>query len=251
MPHEQQAVRKIPLAEPVLRQRVTLGGHALSAVLHVGVVAALVWGAQVSSEMLRAPGEGPGRGGGGGGGSRVFRVLLPFAPVPAPPAPPTEEAIVIPTQTRPLDSIIPPPDSTAIKAALAAQAAAAAQGQGEGAGPGTGPGQGGGTGGGTGGGVGSGVGPDSGGGGGRMFPPQLQGILLPPDGRPGNLRGVELTVHFEISERGQVLSVQTEPEIRDRGYRNAFLERMRRYTFTAATLDGRPVRAPYSVRIRL
>lgn len=246
---EQHGVRHIPLAVPITRQRVTLRGHALSVVLHALVLAAAVWGAQQSSAMLRTAGQGPGRGGGGGGGSRVFRVLLPSAPIPAPPAPPDEHAIVIPTHTRPLDSILPPPDSAAIAAAAAAQAAA--QGQGEGKGPGTGPGSGGGSGGGTGGGVGSGVGPDSGGGGGRMFPPQLQGILLPPDGRPANLRGVVLTVNFAISERGQVLEVSTEPEIRDRGYRNAFLDRMRRYTFSPAMLDGHAVRAPYSVRIRL
>jgi hypothetical protein len=71
------------------------------------------------------------------------------------------------------------------------------------------------------------------------------------EGRPGALRGRPLTVHFDVSERGRVLNVETEPEIRDRGYRNVFMERMRGYTFAPATLDGRPVRARFTITIRL
>ncbi len=247
MPHEQHAVRRIPLATPILRQRVTVRGHALSALLHGLVVTVLVWGAQKGHEAMMGPGEGPGPGGGGGGGgSRVFRVLLPNAPAPQPPeVAAVPEQLVIPREVQQLDSIVPPPADTSGNAQYKQP------GEGPGAGTGAGPGAGTGTGGGTGTGTGSGIGPDSGGGGGRIFPPQIQGVLLPPDGRPANLRGVELTVTFEISERGQVLSVETHPEIRDRGYRTSFLDRMRRYTFTPGLLDGRPVRARTEVRIRL
>ena len=63
---------------------------------------------------------------------------------------------------------------------------------------------------------------------------------------------MRLTVRFEISERGEVLNVEVDPPIRDRGYRNEFMERMRRYTFTPAyTVDGRPVRAVFPVLITL
>jgi hypothetical protein len=85
-----------------------------------------------------------------------------------------------------------------------------------------------------------------------VFPPQPQGIILPPPGRPSSLAGVRLVVTFTISERGEVLDVDVEPPIRDRGYRNEFLDRMRRYVFTPAyTLDGRPVRAIFPVTITL
>jgi hypothetical protein len=247
MPHEQRAARRIPLAVPVLRQRVSVRGHALSAVLHLAVLSVLVWGAQISSEALRSPGEGPGRGGGGGGGSRVFRVLLPAGQAPRPPeVAAVPEQLVIPRDVAQLDSVVPPAADTSGNAQYKQP------GEGPGTGPGTGPGAGSGTGGGTGPGTGGGVGPDSGGGGGRIFPPQLQGMLIPPmEGRPAALRGVQITVIFDVSERGQVLSVETHPEIRDRGYRNSFLDRMRRYTFTPGLLGGRPVRARTEVRIRL
>ncbi|OGU00432.1 MAG: hypothetical protein A2085_11310 [Gemmatimonadetes bacterium GWC2_71_10] len=244
MSHEQHAVRRIPLAAPILRQRVTVRGHALSALLHGLVVAVLVWGAQRGHEAMLGPGEGPGRGG-GGGGSRVFRVLLPAGQAPKPPeVAAVPEQLVIPREVQKLDSVVPPSADTSGNAQY--------KQPGEGAGAGAGPGSGTGTGGGAGAGTGSGVGPDSGGGGGRIFPPQLQVMLIPPmEGRPAALRGVQVTVMFEVSERGQVLSVETNPEIRDRGYRNSFLDKMRRYTFTPGLLDGRPVRARTEVRIRL
>jgi hypothetical protein len=250
MPGEQQqtVTRRIPLAAPMGRQRVSVKGHALSVVLHGLLVTALVWGAQRGAAAMREPGEGPGRGGGGGGGRRAFQVFLPAAPAPPAAPVPEPDQLVVPAHVQPLDSILP-------QVASADTAPSPAQpGEGPGAGTGAGPGSGPGSGGGTGGGSGGGIGPDSGaggGGGGRVFPPQPRGILLPPDGRPQNLRGVRLLVRFDISERGEVLRVATEPEIRDRGYRNAFLDRMRRYTFAPATLAGRPVRGTFEITITI
>lgn len=235
-------------------------GWLLSAVLHAGLLALLVYqGQRLAAEAARMPGEGPGLGGGGGGGwGRAFAVFSAPASAaveaPAPPAPePEPRALEVPQNVVPLPE--PSPDS--LKAAAAAQhepAAAPVSGQGTGAGtgtgPGAGPGSGGGAGGGSGGGIGSGVGPDSGGAGGRIFPPQPRGIILTPAGAPRELRGVQLTVTFTISERGEVLDVEVTPPIRDRGYRNEFLERMRRYTFSPArALDGRPLRATYEVLV--
>jgi hypothetical protein len=165
----------------------------------------------------------------------------------------------VPTTVEPIpepqDSV--PPDTAAVPAAdtATAQGAVDGPGVGPGQGPGVGPGSGGGSGSGTGGGIGPGVGPDSGGGaggGGNIFPPQPLGIILPPPGRPGDLRGVRITVNFFISERGEVVRVTTDPEIRDRGYRNEFLNRMRRYTFTPAyTRDGRAVASEFPFQITL
>jgi hypothetical protein len=98
--------------------------------------------------------------------------------------------------------------------------------------------------------VGTGVGNDSGpgGGGGTVFPPGLQGIILPPPGAPHELKGQRLTVTFRISDKGEVVSVEVNPQIRDRGYRNEFLDRMRRYTFTPAmTRDGHAIAAEMNV----
>ena len=96
---------------------------------------------------------------------------------------------------------------------LLRQTQGAGPGQGEGSGTGGGPGSGSGTGGGVGSGRGTGVGSDSGGTG-RVFPPQPQGIILPPTGAPANLRGVRLTVRFEISERGEVLRLGNSRELK-------------------------------------
>jgi hypothetical protein len=256
-----QGQRLIPLADRFGRQLQKDGNirsTVLSAAVHAGLVALLVW--QTARQVRyydasEAPGPG-GRGGGGGGGNRTL-VTMPilmraFAPTPAPPPSPTPQ-LTIPQQVVPLPQPQPQPAAPAPDSAAATPVVGAGQGPGQG--PGTGPGQGSGSGGGTGGGVGTGVGNDSGpggGGGGSIFPPQPQGIILPPPGPPSSLRGVRLTVTFFISDRGEVDNVEVDPPIRDRGYRNEFMERMRRYTFTPAyTRDGRPVPARFPVHITL
>jgi len=255
--------RRIPLEQRFGRQLQKDGSirsTVLSAAVHAGLVALLVW--QTARQVRyyydasEAPGPG-GRGGGGGGGGNRSMVAIPvfmraFAPRPPEPRPPTPQ-LTIPTQVVPLPEVARRDTVVPDSGALARVSAGPGAGQGEG--PGEGPGQGGGSGGGSGGGVGPGVGTDSGpggGGGGSIFPPQPQGIILPPPGRPSSLRGVRLTVTFYVSERGMVDNVEVDPPIRDRGYRNDFMERMRRYTFTPAyTRAGQAVPARFPVRITL
>lgn len=237
-------------------------GWLLSAGLHLSLVVLVLWEShRLAVLAAAAPGEGPGLGGGGGGGWGRAVAVFATPAAEAASAPPTPEpepaALAVPQQVTPLpDSVISPDTAARVTAEALQPAPAPAAGEGAGAGTGagggTGPGSGGGSSGGSGGGVGSGVGADSGGAGGRIIPPQLQGMLLPPPGAPRELRGVLITITFTVSERGEVLDVSVSPPIRDRGYRNEFLERMRRYRFTPArTLDGRAVRAEMPVQIVL
>jgi hypothetical protein len=70
--------------------------------------------------------------------------------------------------------------------------------------------------------------------------------------RPASVRGVTVTVRFEISERGDVMRVSYSPEFRDRSYASQFIEKMRHFTFyPATTLDGRPVASILPIRITL
>ncbi len=254
----------VPLATPFGRQiqtRRSVREWLLSAVLHLIAIAALVWqGQRAAAQLARAAGEGPGLGGGGGGGgwSRALAVFTVPAAQAAPPPPVETPVFVVPSVVEPLPEVKPdstptPPLPPAPTEPAPQAVGASATGAGAGQGPGAGPGSAGGTGGGTGGGVGSVVGPDSGGAGGRIFPPQPQGIILPPMPSPRSLRGTRVTVTFTIGERGEVLDVAVEPAIQDRGYRNQFLERMRRYTFTPGydRLGGRPVRAAIPITITL
>lgn len=256
MSTESQADRHIPLATPFgrqVRERGVSPGVGLSAAVHVGIIALLVWGGRRMAEADFGPGSGQGRsGGGGGGGNRVFAVFaLPPALPSLPPAPPlvvpSLAALTVP-QIRPPEDI--PEQVTPDELSRLAQPTGA--GLGEGQGSGTGPGAGSGSGGGSGSGVGTGIGPDSGGGGGRIFPPQPQGIIMPPPDRPASLRGTTVTARFEISATGEVLRVTLDPAIRDRRFNSEFLDRLRRYTFTPAyTREGRPIAAVFEIRITL
>jgi hypothetical protein len=252
---ERRAVRQIPLASPFgrqVRERGSLRGLGLSAAAHLALLALVLWGQHRMMEAGLMPGLRPGMAGGGGGGGRVFAVLaLPPAPASAPPAPaltvPSLQALTLPA--------VQPPEEVPIQMSaeeLAALLRNAAPGNGAGQGSGTGPGSGSGTGGGSGSGVGPGTGPDSGGGGGNVFAPQPQGIILPPPDRPSSVRGTTVRVRFEISARGEVLAVTLDPPIRDRRFRDDFLERLRRYTFTPAyTREGRAVPGVFEIRITL
>lgn len=252
MSHEQTTGR-VPLDTTFGRQ-VRRGGSvrdtALSAALHVLVIGLLAWGGRKTFiDATRAPGENTGRGGGGGGGGlRAFAIYAQTGstvapPVVTPPPPPITTPTEVPTaipETPPQAEVAP--------------ATAPVEGTGSGSGTGAGPGAGTGTGGGTGAGTGTGVGNDSGpgGGGGTLIPPSPQGIILTPPGPPRELKGSVLTVTFRISERGEVSEVVVDPPIRDRRYRNEFLDRMRRYTFTPAyTRDGRAVAAEFQIHFTL
>ena len=253
---EHRAVRQVPLATPFgrqVRERGILRGLGLSAAVHLGLIALAIWGGRRLGEAGLAPGEGGGRsGGGGGGGNRVFAVFtLPRALPPAPPAP----ALVVPSlQALTVPMTLPPEEVPQQVSAedLARLAQPMGSGLGAGQGSGVGPGSGSGTGGGSGAGIGTGVGPDSGGAGGSYYPPQPQGIIMPPPDRPSELRGTTVIARFEISVRGEVLRVTLEPPIRNRRFNGEFIERLRRYTFTPAyTRAGQPMAAPFEIRITL
>lgn len=251
MSSERRAARRVPLATPFGRQ-IQRGGTArdwvLSAALHAALVALIAWGGRELAEAGRWGGGGP-RGGGGGGG-RAFAVFsVPAAAAaPIPPPPP----IVLPSELAlKLPASVPETTTSASPAEPLPQPGAEAAGKQGGGQGGGGPGVGTGAGGGAG--AGSGAGPGGADdGAGRIVPPEPQGIILPPTGAPPALRGVRLTVRFEISERGEVVGISVEPPIRDRSYRNEFMDRMRRYTFSPArTQGGRPVRAVFPVEITL
>jgi protein TonB len=254
------APRRVPLATRFDRQ-VRSGGEArdtvLSVVLHALAIVLIIGGGSLHLvDATRGPGDNLGRGGGGGGGgARAFAIFTPSG-ADAAAAPPVEEAVVTPPVVPPAETptTIPEPAAEAPTTPAAQPAPTPGEGTGTGAGTGTGPGSGTGTGGGAGSGVGTGTGSDSGagGGGGTVFPPQLQGIILPPTGRPGNLRGQQIEITFQINEKGEVLDVSLNPPIRDRSFRNEFMERLRRYTFVPAyTRDGHAIAAEFRVSITL
>lgn len=246
---------RVPLERPFgrqIRSQAPLRGTVLSAVLHVGVIALLLWAGRRHFFDSPAPGD-EGRGGGGGGGGirgiAVFTARAMGRP-PVPQSPPAQQALTVPQQVVPL----PETHSDSLPAAPAPQPPTGA-GEGPGQGAGVGPGGGTGTGGGTGGGVGTGTGNDSGpggGAGGTVYPPYPNGTIMPPTGAPRELRGVPIKVTFDVSEHGAVLSVRTDPEIRDRGFRADFLDRMRHYTFRPAyTVDGRHVPYVFVITVRI
>jgi hypothetical protein len=246
--------RHIPLASPFgrqVRERGTLRGLGLSAVVHLAILALVLWGQHRMMEAGMLAGAGPGQGGGGGGGRTIAVYALPPAPAAAPPAP----ALTVPSLQALTLPVLQPPEEVPVQMSseeLAALMRAAIPGSGLGQGSGTSPGSGSGSGGGAGAGHGTGIGNDSGGGGGDLFAPQPQGIILPPPDRPSALRGTTVRVRFRISARGEVLDVSLDPPIRDRKFRDDFLERLRRYTFTPAyTREGRAVPGIFEIRITL
>jgi hypothetical protein len=248
------ATRQVPLATPFGRLAHERGGKRgviLSAAVHLGAAGLLLWSGTRLVMDDRAPGPGHGKGGGGGGGGNRTVVLYEVAAAAQPAPPPPTAAVVVPVVPAVVIPVPLPVDTAPHAPAPALAAAGAGPGEGAGKGPGTGPGAGGGTGGGSGGGVGPGTGPDSGGGG-RIYLPQPQGIIMPPPDRPSSLHGVTIAAVFEISASGEVLHVALDPMPRDRKFANEFLERLRRFTFTPAhTLDGRPVAALYRINITL
>jgi protein TonB len=137
-----------------------------------------------------------------------------------------------------------PPATAAPVAPSAAALNDSAAGAG-GAGPGEGGGAGGGTGGGFGPGTGTGVGPGTGTGrgeGGAARPPMLRHQVIPPENPPKELRGVDLTVTFWVTERGNVVRVEVTPPIRDRKFAAKFEESMMQYRFRPGLgPDGKPV----------
>ena len=168
-------------------RRGRLPAAAAAAVVHVCLIALLIWG--VRSRVLLAiqpAGTGPaltfpeGGGGGGGGNDGEMVSYVELAPPPTPQPEPVvetvpEEDVLIPPEPTPVpeppkqeaprtDAPPAPPVPTA-SGSQGGSGGGQGPGTGPGAGPGTGPGSGGGSGGGDGGGIGSGQGPGTGGGG--------------------------------------------------------------------------------------
>jgi hypothetical protein len=235
---ERRAVRQVPLAIPFGRQTLERGklrGLGLSAVVHVGLLVLVLWGQHRMIEAGLMPGLGPNKPGGGGGDGRV--VVLYVQP-PAAPAAPAVEAPHLQVVTTPA---VQPPEEVPVQMSaeeIRSLLQAATPGNGTGAGPGSGTGSGSGSGSGTG----PGTTADSGGAGGNIFPPRLDGFIVPPVDRPASVRGTTFRVRLEVSARGEVLDMTIDPPIRDRHYRDEFIDRLKRCTITPArTRDGRAV----------
>jgi hypothetical protein len=250
MPIERTVHRQVPLATPFGRQtreRGKLRGLGLSAVAHVALLALVLWGQHRMIEAGLMPGLGPNKPGGGGGGGAV--VVL-FVQPPAAPAAPAVETPQLQVVTTPA---VQPPEEVPVQMSpdeIRSLLQAATPGNGLGAGPGSGTGSGGGSGAGTG--PGTGADSGAGGAGGNVFPPRLDGFIIPPVDRPASVRGATFRVRLEVSARGEVLDVTIDPPIRDRHYRDEFLDRLRHCTFTPAhTRDGHAVPGVLEIRITL
>ena len=248
---ERRALRHVPLAVSLgrqTRQRGVFRGLGLSAVVHLLLIGLAAWGTHRIAESDGDPGDGSARSPGGGGGGVILAVLAQAPALPSAPPPPALTVPSLAALTIPMEQ---PPES--VPAQLTAEELARLA-QVTGAGTGGGPGSGTGSGGGAGSGTGPGEGSDSGAGGGHgtYFMPQPQGVILPPTDRPASVRGVTVIARFEISASGAVLRVTIEPTLPDRRFRDAFLERLRRWAFTpASSPDGRPVPGVYEVRFPL
>lgn len=213
-----------------------------SAVLHLVVIAALVWAMGRADLMPPSlPGEPGPMGGGGGGGGEHRITLFTFSPPPAAHA--TVQPVTLPgIREIPVD----PPRVEPIEERLLTDVLIPAGGVSGGAGAGTG------TGGGVGPGTGAGIGPGAGGTGGDVFPPQARYSILPPLPKPAAVRGKSFEVQFWVDAQGSVTKVQVSPEIPDGAYRKKFIALMYQYTFAPARKrDGTAVAGETIITITL
>ena len=249
-------IRYVPFS---LRPTRRASGVLSSILLHLLIVALLLIPlgrdfARVLTAGDPLAGEGRAGGGGGGAGGRAY-ISLPAPPRSAPVAvavePPPSTPIpsvsqeVPPVEVPPavvVDPLPPVPAAAAVPSASATSDSATGTG---GAGPGEGGGAGGGTGGGFGPGTGTGVGPGTGTGkgeGGAARPPMLRHQVIPPENPPKELRGIDLTVTFWVTETGSVMRVEVSPAIRDGKFAAKFEESMMQYRFRPGLgPDGKPV----------
>ncbi len=212
------------------------------------------------------PGGGPGPAGGGGGGHSGFGGFRGEPPserlrymhvVPAPPPPaevPSEQPTTVPEKEEtPPPQPDPPPQEAAVeeKAPATAPVPGTGGGTGNDGTNGTGPGTGGGTGSGVGTGTGSANGPGTGGGDGRDYLPTPDFLPLPPEPRPGKVRGRSVAVIFTVNERGDIVSLDF-ASTGDRGYDRKFRERLREAKFRPAVgPDGQPIPATFPITFQL
>ena len=243
-------------------------GAPFSLAVHVVLIVLLMtplFARIVAPELF--PGGGPGPAGGGGGGSGGTGGLRPepitpeglrYMRVAPEPEPPPTEAPAEETVPEPKEETPPPQPEPAVEEAPVEQTASAAAplpGEGGGTGKdgtsGTGPGSGGGTGSGVGTGTGSGTGPGTGGGDGRDYLPTPDFLPLPPEPRPGKVRGRSVAVTFTVNERGEITQLDF-ASTGDRGYDKRFREALRQVRFRPAVgPDGQPIAATFPILFQL
>ena len=232
------------LPEPEQRFR---RATVISAVMHIALLAWLMWPGRTPVDDGPLAGDlGPRGGGGGGGGPEIRYIALQSAPAVSEEELPvvTEVPDQIPLPTPTIREIRPavraPAELRTPETRLLARRIGAGPGSGGGAGAGTGTGGGIGSGEGTG--MGSGTGPGTGGSGGDVFPPSVRYTYLPPLPHPNELQGQTFHVRFFVDPEGRVTRVVVDPEIANSDYRKKFLDVMRRFRFKPASKsDGTPV----------
>lgn len=247
-------------------------GAPFSVAVHVLLILLLItpfFASAIVPELFPGGGPGPAGGGGGGrGGVGGFRPqpitperlrYMRIAPEPPPPEPEpeekTEQLTPPPKEETPPPQPEPPAQQAAVEDTATAAAAAPVPGTAGGTGndgtDGTGPGTGGGTGSGVGTGTGSANGPGTGGGEGRDYLPTPDFLPLPPEPRPGKVRGRTVAVTFTVNEHGDIVSLDF-ASTGDRGYDRKFRERLREAKFRPAVgPDGQPIPATFPITFQL
>jgi protein TonB len=244
-------------------------GAPFSLVVHVVLIMLLVtplFARVVAPELFPGGGLGPAGGGGGGRGGaggwrrepitpeRLRYMRIAPEPPPAETAEPAAEAVPLPKEE---ETPPPQPDPPVEQAPPEQSAPAAAPVPGTGGGTGndgtsgTGPGTGGGTGSGVGTGTGSAVGPGTGGGEGKDYLPTPDFLPLPPEPRPGKVRGRSVAVMFTVNAHGEITSLDF-ASTGDRGYDRRFRERLREARFRPAVgPNGEPMAATFPITFQL
>jgi protein TonB len=239
----------------------SLGVHVVLILLLIAPLFARV----VAPELFPGGGLGPAGGGGGGrGGAGGWRPepitpeglrYMRLAPEPPPQETlaPSTEAVPVPKEETPAPQPDPPVEQAPSEqpAADAAPLPGTGGGTGKDGTNGTGPGTGGGVGSGVGTGTGSGTGPGTGGGEGRDYLPTPDFLPLPPEPRPGKVRGRSVAVVFTVNERGEIVSLDF-ASTGDRGYDRRFREVLRQVRFRPAVgPDGQAIPATFPITFQL
>jgi hypothetical protein len=86
----------------------------------------------------------------------------------------------------------------------------------------------------------------------RVDGPFIQGVVLPPDGAPDDLRRHELTIVWTVNTTGRVtLDSTSVPPSSDGRYRRRLFDALARYSFRPAVAEGCAVPSTYSMRMVL
>ena len=238
-------------------------GAVVSVSIHLVLILLIILGPVVARRVMGEPGE-PGGGGGGGGGQDIQFIELPPAAASAPAAAEQPVQAAVPPPVPVEDDIFAMPTPEVFETAEAAVDAKVAEvrpeitleslglglGVGTGDGPGEGTGSGGGIGSGEGEGIGAGIGDGTGGENGDVRAPEPRTVVYPFEDPPDDVRGVEFTLHFWVDQRGRVTKVEITPNIKDSGFRNKLMDRLKAWVFYAArTTNGSPVAGEYIANV--